>query len=205
MGSSGIKADLVKRLFEYYQEKAAGEEKEEVMDQDSNQNEEENKEVSESVEGEANQPARLSLQFSPPKAHPAGPPPEDSKHSKSGPVPLMSLEVAPPTDLQAEEKPQEVVATPQVLQLPRALEEALAYKSERAEEMGVGPDTVASFSHMEKKSPTKPVIAPPGAKPQLVAEDDDDESDKKGKQKKKQKKKKKKNRPEMWARQAVEA
>merc|ERR1712173_354335 len=160
---------------------------------ESSQDEEENKEVSESVEGEANvennapdgsegeahQPARLSLQFSPPKAHPAGPPPEDSKHSKSGPVPLMSLEVAPPTDLPAaEEKPQEVVATPQVLQLPRALEEALAYKSEGAEEMGVGPDTVASFSHMEKKSPSKPAIAPPGAKPQLVAEDDDDESDK---------------------------
>merc|ERR1712179_868568 len=78
------------------------------------------------------------------------------------------------------------VATPQVLQLPRALEEALAYKSERAEEMGVGPDTVASFSHMEKKSPTKPVIAPPGAKPQLVAEDDDDESDKKRKKKEQQ-------------------
>merc|ERR1712142_732379 len=97
-----------------------------------------------------------------------------------------------------------VVETPQVLQLPRALEEALAYKSERAEEMGVRPDTVASFSHMEK-SPVKPAIAAPGVKPQLVAEDDDDDSDKKGKQKKKQKKKKKKNRPEMWARQAVEA
>merc|ERR1712173_180311 len=160
---------------------------------ESSQDEEENKEVSESVEGEANvennapdgsegevnQPTRLSLQFGPPKAHPAGPPPEESKNSKSGPVPLMSLEVAPPTDLPAaEEKPQEVMETPQVLQLPRALEEALAYKSERAEEMGVGPDTVASFSHMEKKSPSKPAIAPPGAKPQLVAEDDDDESDK---------------------------
>jgi len=213
--TNGIKSDLVKRLFEYYQEKASGEEKE-VKDEESNEKEEEDKSVKseantennapDASEGEANQPARLSLQFGPPKAHPAGPPPEESKNSKSGPVPLMSLEVAPPTDLPAaEEKPQEVVETPQVLQLPRALEEALAYKSERAEEMGVGPDTVASFSHMEKKSPSKPTIAPPGAKPQLVAEDDDDESDKKGKQKKKQKKKKKKNRPEMWARQAVEA
>merc|ERR1719318_2184576 len=69
--------------------------------------------------------------------------------------------------------------------------------------MGVGPDTVASFSHMAKQSPTKVALAP-GVKPQLVAEDEDDESEKKGKQKKKQKKKKKKNRPEMWARQAVE-
>jgi len=178
---------------------------------------EESEEVSESVEtggddtsnpadtsdGDSNQPARLSLQFGPPKAHPAGPPPEDAKPSKSGPVPLMSLEVAPPPEMkQDEEKPTQ--EAPQVLQLPRALEEALAYKSERAEEMGVGPDTVASFSQMAKQSPSKPALAP-GMKPQLVAEDEDEESEKKGKQKKKQKKKKKKNRPEMWAKQAVEA
>jgi len=222
--TNGIKADLVQRLFKYYQEKAASEEQK-PEETESNEKEEESKSNiesectdsdnkdtsegnSENVETEmgedANQPARLSLQFGPPKAHPAGPPPEESKHAKPGPVPLMSLEVAPPSDLPpAEDKPP-VVETPQVLQLPRALEEALAYKSERAEEMGVRPDTVASFSHMEK-SPAKPAIAPPGVKPQLVAEDDDDDSDKKGKQKKKQKKKKKKNRPEMWARQAVEA
>ena len=107
------------------------------------------------------------------------------------------LEVAPPPELkQDEDKPAQ--EAPQVLQLPRALEEALAYKSERAEEMGIGPDTVASFSQMAKQSPTKAALAP-GVKPQLVAEDEDDESDKKGKQKQKT------NRPEMWARQAVEA
>merc|ERR1712086_321321 len=115
---------------------------------------EESEEVSESVEtggddtsnpadtsdGDSNQPARLSLQFGPPKAHPAGPPPEDAKPSKSGPVPLMSLEVAPPPEMKQDEEKLTQEA-PQVLQLPRALEEALAYKSERAEEMGVGPDT----------------------------------------------------------------
>merc|ERR1712106_130789 len=105
----------------------------------------------------------------------------------------MSLEVAPPPEMkQDEEKPTQ--EAPQVLQLPRALEEALGYKSERAEEMGVGPDTVASFSQMAKQSPSKPALAP-GMKPQLVAEDEDEESEKKGKQQKKQKKKKKRNRP----------
>jgi len=236
--TNGIKADLVQRLFSYYQDQAAEQEEEEEsepapeeVENEPEMDTEESEEVSESVEtadddtrggvdddtgegddtsnppdtsdGDSNQPTRLSLQFGPPKAHPAGPPPEEAKAPKSGPVPLMSLEVAPPPELkQDEEKLSQETA--QVLQLPRALEEALAYKSERAEEMGVGPDTVASFSQMAKASPSKPTLAP-GAKPQLVAEDDDEDSEKKGKQRKKQKKKKKKNRPEMWAMQAVEA
>jgi hypothetical protein len=120
--------------------------------------------------------------------------PEEAKPARTVPVPLMSLEVAPPPELkQDEEKPAQ--EAPQVLQLPRAHEEALAYKSERAEVMGIGPDTVASFSQMAKQSPTKTALAP-GGKLQLVAEDEDDESDRKEKQKQKKK------RPEMWARQA---
>lgn len=235
--TNGIKADLVQRLFSYYQDQTKEQPKEEKskteteVENGSEMDTGDSEEVSESVktgdedtrggvddstgegddssnppetsDGDSNQPTRLSLQFGPPKAHPAGPPPEEAKAPKSGPVPLMSLEVAPPPELdQDEEKSSQETA--QVLQLPRALEEALAYKSERAEEMGVGPDTVASFSQMAKASHGKTTLAP-GSKPQLVAEDDDDDSDRKGKQRKKQKKKKKKNRPELWAMQAVEA
>merc|ERR1712147_205606 len=77
---------------------------------------------------DSSQPARLSVQLVPPKAHPAGPPPEEAvKHSKTGPVPLMSIEVAPPADINtavvAEEKSETVESETQVLQLPRALEE----------------------------------------------------------------------------------
>jgi len=178
-----------------------------VADKSSNENidcQDQPSEVIGEADANASQPARLSLQFGPPKVHPAGPPPEEGKSSKSGPVPLMSLDVAPPPELKENvaQATNETITEP--VQLPRALEEALAYKSERAEEMGVGPDSVASFNHVAKQSPSKQSVSS-GSKPQLVAEVEDDDDDKKSKQKKKQKKKKKKNRPEMWARQAVEA
>merc|ERR1712096_334414 len=120
--TNGIKSDLVQRLYGYYQEQAAEQQTEEESDPkpEDEENEPEmdteSEEVSESVEtggddvetggdddtsnppdtsdGDSSQPARLSLQFGPPKAHPAGPPPEEAKPPKAGPVPLMSLEVA---------------------------------------------------------------------------------------------------------------
>merc|ERR1711915_880419 len=233
--TNGIKADLVQRLFNHYQEKVSqqttdespdaesgdnenksdtvvememdGSVKDSVADKSSNEHidcQDQPSEVIGEADANASQPARLSLHFGPPKVHPAGPPPEEGKSSKSGPVPLMSLDVAPPPELKENvaQATNETIAEP--VQLPRALEEALAYKSERAEEMGVGPDSVASFNHVAKQSPSKQSVSS-GTKPQLVAEVEDDDDDKKSKQKKKQKKKKKKNRPEMWARQAVEA
>jgi len=215
LANNGIKSDLVQRLFKYYQEQAAAKQTEEKAVEEENKDDAVSGESAEGDNSNSRSPSDtndadsqatagglLNLQFGPPKAHPAGPPPEEAKPIRAGPVPLMSLELAPPPELKKEEdKPSQEA---QVLQLPRALEEALAYKSERAEEMGVGPDTVASFSQTAKAVANKPGLAP-GGKPQLVAEDDEDDGDTKGKQRKKQKKKKKKNRPEMWARQAVEA
>ena len=129
----------------------------------------------------------------------AGPPPtsddlEDSP--KKGPVPLMSLDVDNPGEKSGN----------QDLRLPKALEEALAYKSERANQVGVSPTDIARVeregfpqvqSQLEevKKPKSNQVV-------QLVEGMDEDDDKGKGKKKNK-KKKKKRNRPEEWARQAA--
>lgn len=153
---------------------------------------------------------RLNVQFGPPKAHPAGAPPMDTQLSKPKPVPLMSLDVEPPL-VEQEEIPEPVKEVREIrdssLKLPKALEEALAFKSERAKQVGVRPEDVERIeSEGQPKiapSPSKPKASPsPTARPTLVAEADDDEQKEKGKRHKK-KKKKKKNRPEEWAKQAA--
>ena len=70
---------------------------------------------------------------------PAGPMPK----SKGGPVPLMSLEVKPPSPNKAVEQDPELPEEDSNSLLPKALEQALAYKSERAHEMGVRPEDIA--------------------------------------------------------------
>ena len=70
---------------------------------------------------------------------PAGPIPK----SKGGPVPLMSLEVKPPSPNKAVEQDPELPEEDSNSLLPKALEQALAYKSERAHEMGVRPEDIA--------------------------------------------------------------
>ena len=66
---------------------------------------------------------------------PAGPMPK----SKGGPVPLMSLEVKPPTPQEDVDEEKEDNSS----LLPKALEQALALKTERAHEMGVHPEDIA--------------------------------------------------------------
>merc|ERR1719245_1752717 len=61
---------------------------------------------------------------------PAGPMPK----SKGGPVPLMSLEVKPPSPNQAVVQDPELPEEDSNSLLPKALEQALAFKSERAHE-----------------------------------------------------------------------
>merc|ERR1719319_1898816 len=153
---------------------------------------------------------RLNVQFGPPKAHPAGAPPLDTQLSKPKPVPLMSLDVEPPL-VEEEEQPEPVKEVREIrdssLKLPKALEEALAFKSERAKQVGVRPEDVERIeSEGQPKiapSPTRQKQNPtPSVRPTLVADAEDDEQKEKGKRHKK-KKKKKKNRPEEWAKQAA--
>ena len=70
---------------------------------------------------------------------PAGPMPK----SKGGPVPLMSLEVKPPSPNEPVDQDPELPEEGSNSLLPKALEQALAFKSERAHEMGVRPEDIA--------------------------------------------------------------
>merc|ERR1712203_1260886 len=78
---------------------------------------------------------------------PAGPMPK----SKGGPVPLMSLEVKPPSPNKPVDQDPELPEEDSNSLLPKALEQALAFKSERAHEMGVRPEDIAQISHIEKQ------------------------------------------------------
>ena len=60
---------------------------------------------------------------------PAGPPP----NPKGGPVPLMSLSVKPPGDNSQDKQHQHQSSTPAYL--PKALEDALAFKTERVHQV----------------------------------------------------------------------
>ena len=71
---------------------------------------------------------------------PAGPIPK----SKGGPVPLMSLEVKPPTPQEDVDEEKEENSS----LLPKALEQALALKTERAHEMGVHPEDIAQVRYL---------------------------------------------------------
>ena len=72
---------------------------------------------------------------------PAGPIPK----SKGGPVPLMSLEIKPPSPQTAMSTTEESIEPKMdnTSSLPKALEQALALKTERANEMGVHPEDIA--------------------------------------------------------------
>merc|ERR1712051_442684 len=73
---------------------------------------------------------------------PAGPMPK----SKGGPVPLMSLEIkAPEEEATTELDESESHNQDQTSALPKALEKAFAFKSERAHEMGVHPEDIAEI------------------------------------------------------------
>ncbi len=60
---------------------------------------------------------------------PAGPPPK----AKGGPVPLMSLSVKPPSDKSQDRQHQHQSSAPAYL--PKALEDALAFKTERVHQV----------------------------------------------------------------------
>lgn len=131
---------------------------------------------------------------------PAGP-----IQQKKGPVPLMSLMVQPPPNVD------EMANLPEgeMPKLPQALEEALAFKSERARQVGVNPADIERFESEGIDTEDDEVSVERPRKPNqslqaLVSIDDDDRKDK-GKRQHKKKKKKKRNRPEEWARQAAEA
>ena len=137
----------------------------------------------------------------------AGPPPtsDDLESSPKKPVPLMSLNLDAP---EGDGKTAAETSANQDLRLPKALEEALAFKSEWANQVGVSPSDIA---RVEREGvPTNPLLEQVEVKKavqkpvQLVEGMDDDDDKSKGKKKNK-KKKKKKNRPEEWARQAAEA
>ena len=137
----------------------------------------------------------------------AGPPPtsDDLESSPKKPVPLMSLNLDAP---EGGGKTAPETSANQDLRLPKALEEALAFKSEWANQVGVSPSDIA---RVEREGvPTNPLLEQVEVKKavqkpvQLVEGMDDDDDKSKGKKKNK-KKKKKKNRPEEWARQAAEA
>ena len=72
---------------------------------------------------------------------PAGPIPK----SKGGPVALMSLEIKPPSPQAAMSTTEESIepTMDNSSALPKALEQALALKTERANEMGVHPEDIA--------------------------------------------------------------
>ena len=133
---------------------------------------------------------------------PAGPMPK----SKGGPVPLMSLEIkAPEEEATTELDESESHNQEQSSALPKALEQALAFKSERAHEMGVHPEDIAQIESNVRDSHILRDNSNQNAN--YFDDQDDEESFKsKGKQRPKgKKKKKKKNRPQEWARQAEEA
>ena len=70
---------------------------------------------------------------------PAGPMPK----SKGGPVPLMSLEIkAPPPQEEDIDQDSSPAMEENSSVLPKALEQALAFKTERAHEMGVRPEDI---------------------------------------------------------------
>ena len=160
---------------------------------------------------------------------PAGPMPK----SKGGPVPLMSLEVKPPSPNKAVEQDPELPEEDSNSLLPKALEQALAYKSERAHEMGVRPEDIAqvfdllcrilaifTYFHFNITGLNTPIChnfllqISHIEKQQMGHQnmnddhedlDPEDSLPSKGKQRSKaKKKKKKKNRPQEWARQAAE-
>ncbi|XP_076064562.1 splicing factor 3b subunit 2 isoform X2 [Oratosquilla oratoria] len=127
----------------------------------------------------------------------------DGPDRSEKPPPLMSLQVNAPK----EEPPREV-------KLPQALEQALAFKSERAKQVGVDPEELEKVEReglagMDENEPVQPNIsshvvstktAPPI--PSTISVDDDDDDietkekglEEKGKKKKKKKKKKGRNR-----------
>ena len=137
----------------------------------------------------------------------AGPHPsadELESSPKKGPVPLMSLQVEPPSE---DKQP----PTTQELRLPSAVEKALAFKGEWAANVGVSPGEIDRIEreglpqleqHTNKPQPLQEMKKQP-QKPIQLVESMDDEDKSKGKKKNK-KKKKKKNRPEEWARQELE-
>lgn len=137
------------------------------------------------------------------EATPAGP--------KTGPVPLMSLSIDRPGEKKKTTDNNSVMAN---VPIPKALEEALAYKQERAFQLGVNPADIERFESEGIADQAKPVEEVSRSfRPQtvrdpnpvsLVEDVDFDERKDKGKRQKK-KKKRKKNRPEEWARQAAEA
>ena len=141
---------------------------------------------------------------------PAGPMPK----SKGGPVPLMSLEIRPPSPAAAmpnsedsspidQNKPSPNKDNSSVL--PKALEQALAFKCERAHEMGVHPEDIAQVQSDSNDTYTNKEND--GNQNILFEEPEiEDNVGNKGKQRQKaKKKKKKKNRPQEWARQAEES
>ena len=132
---------------------------------------------------------------------PAGPMPK----SKGGPVPLMSLEVKPPSTKVAMSIEEDSKHIQDNSALPKALEQALALKNERAHEMGVHPEDIAQVEYdtrgtFERNQDIDKNVG-------LFNEPDGEQTiQNKGKQRSKgKKKKKKKNRPQEWARQAEEA
>ena len=86
---------------------------------------------------------------------PAGPMPK----SKGGPVPLMSLEVKPPSPHEDVDQDPESTQEGDSSILPKALEQALALKSERAHEMGVHQEYIAQVSKLETSNLGRDLIS----------------------------------------------
>lgn len=161
--TNGIKATLVERLHSYYMEKAK--EKEAALNSEP-ENEKESPQkagggdVTVPVPDEA--PARLNLQFGPPKVHPAGPPPLESRS---------------PVKVEKSRSPVKV------------------------------PPSAPSVVSPNKSLATTPKVKQEtdNQKAPISASAAEEKGDKEKGKRKKYKKKKKKNRPEIWAKQAVEA
>merc|ERR1712029_22419 len=118
----------------------------------------------------------------------AGPPPtsDDLESSPKKPVPLMSLNLDAP---EGGVKTAPETSANQDLRLPKALEEALAFKSEWANQVGVSPSDIA---RVEREGvPTNPMLEQVEVKKavqkpvQLVEGMDDDDDKSKGKKKNK--------------------
>ena len=122
---------------------------------------------------------------------------------KKTPVPLMSLAVEPPPNVEELSSAPEQPAS-DGLKLPKALEEALAFKTERAIAVGVNPADIEKVESEGRPQEAQGQRQAYGGQRKQVSlvEDGEDEKKEKGKRNKK-KKKKKKNRPEEWARQAA--
>lgn len=147
-----------------------------------------------------------SLQSTPPRppgagllgAAPSGMgPPGETTEKADKPPPLMSLQVSAPKE-----------ETPREVKLPQALEQALAFKTERAKQVGVNPEDVekvereglARIDEVPKAAPppvrttTPPAKPPPAYVPPAYEEEEEEPSEEpsqKAKQEKKKKKKKK--------------